>query len=75
MASQSPAKDDTLFAVPLSTGVLQLPGPTYESAQALLKTLRENYRENLIFHKDKDDDKKSHRKYARDRVELLLTIW
>ncbi|KAI9459258.1 hypothetical protein BJY52DRAFT_1223247 [Lactarius psammicola] len=51
MTSQITAEDDALldklYATPLSTGVLQLPGPTYESAQSLLEILRENRKATL----------------------------
>jgi len=66
MTSQDPAEDnavpDKLYAAPLSTGVLQLPGPTYESAQSLLEVLR---RQHQIFY---IEDGKKHHEYACDRV-------
>jgi hypothetical protein len=44
---------ERLYPVPLSTGVVGLPGPTAASSQALLNVLLHNRENNHIFFNDK----------------------
>ena len=59
MASRGESDDDRsellerLYPVPLSTGVVGLPGPTAASSQALLDVLLHNRENNHIYINDK----------------------
>ena len=58
MTSQRKGKDDSellerLYPVPLSTGVVALPGPTEASSQVLLGVLKHNRANNHIFFNEK----------------------
>jgi hypothetical protein len=58
MGSQEKGRDksdllDQLYPVPLSTGVVSLPGPTEASARALLNVLLHNRENYHIFFNDK----------------------
>ncbi|KAI0300671.1 hypothetical protein B0F90DRAFT_397628 [Multifurca ochricompacta] len=58
-SSQSQDKDallDKLYSLPCSTGVLQLPGPTHESAEALVEILRQNRWEHQLFFVGEDGE-------------------
>jgi len=44
---------DKLYPVPLSTGVVGLPGPTDASSRTLLGVLRHNRENNHIFFSDR----------------------
>jgi len=44
---------ERLYPVPLSTGVVELPGPTSASSRALLSVLQHNRENNHIFFNDK----------------------
>jgi hypothetical protein len=73
MTSQGSDKSELLerlYPVPLSTGVVGLPGPTAASSQALLTALLHNRENNHIFFNDK-----GYHKYVAFRNVQDLVSW
>jgi hypothetical protein len=69
MASQSGDSDllETLYPVPLSTGITPFPGHTSESARALLGILKHNYQTHHNFFNELGYHKYVHLSHPRHR--------
>ncbi|KAI0262048.1 hypothetical protein BC834DRAFT_892786 [Gloeopeniophorella convolvens] len=58
---------DKLYPIPSTTGLLSFPGPTHDSAQALLDILRKNRNDHHIFFNDS--------RYHNHSTHHLISIW
>jgi hypothetical protein len=65
---------ERLYPVPLSTGVLRLPGPTAASAQALLNVLLHNREHHHLFVNDKRHHKYVGFRNVRVQVSISFSI-
>jgi hypothetical protein len=64
---------ERLYPVPLSTGVVALPGPTSASSSALLSVLKDNRENHHIFFNDKGYHKYVEIRHS-ERVDIQLML-